>query len=65
MTPGYDFVLVPGPDGTYEMRPIPRDMDALERKARAEMGLILLSAGGIVIFCGVLAVTWLLMSLIL
>ena len=63
--PGYDLILSPGPDGRYEMRYVPHDMDALERRLRAEMGLILLAVGGIVIFCGVIAVAWLLMSLIL
>ena len=65
MTPGYDFVMMPGPDGTYEMRPVPRDMDTLERHVQAEMGLIFLTVVFALMFCGVLAVTWLLMSLIL
>ena len=65
MTLEYDFVMVPGPDGTYEMRYVPHDIDALERQMCAEMWLIFMTGGGIVIFCGVIALAWLLMSLIL
>ena len=71
MTPDkYTFVAVPTVDGTYEMRPVylgddANDGDALERQFKAECGLIFLTVAGMVIFCGALAITWLLMSLIL